>query len=161
VNVADNDRCRRADRVALIRPACSAVRTPPAQQSEQAEGVLGDVQGGTRHCSYSSGVDGIQGPHCGTPTCHDQPDPRWSQRLTGLVRSWKGGPDRCRESLALPSVWRRVFRRTDRIAPSEILALVLALANMWQLREPEFLDLVEPDRRRAAVVEAVRRLTAP
>jgi hypothetical protein len=54
-----------------------------------------------------------------------------------------------------------VFRRTDRIAPSEILALVLALANTWQLREPEFLDLVEPDRRRAAVVEAVRRLTAP
>jgi hypothetical protein len=63
--------------------------------------------------------------------------------------------------VALPSVWRRVFRCTDRIAPSEILALVLALANTWQLREPEFLDLVEPDRRRAAVVEAVRRLTAP
>ena len=50
---------------------------------------------------------------------------------------------------------------TDRLAPGEILALVLALANMWQLREPEFLDLVEPGRRRAAVVEAVRRLTAP
>jgi AcrR family transcriptional regulator len=50
---------------------------------------------------------------------------------------------------------------TDRIAPGEILALVLTLANMWQLREPEFLDLVEKGRRRAAVVEAVRRLTAP
>ncbi|MEV6633609.1 hypothetical protein AB0M54_22950 [Actinoplanes sp. NPDC051470] len=50
---------------------------------------------------------------------------------------------------------------TDHIAAGEILALVLALANMWQLREPEFLDLVEPGRRRAAVVEAVRRLTAP
>ncbi|XVV12567.1 TetR family transcriptional regulator [Actinoplanes sp. CA-131856] len=50
---------------------------------------------------------------------------------------------------------------TDRIAASEILALVLTLANMWQLREPEFLDLVEPDRRRTAVVEAVRRLTSP
>ncbi|GIM94581.1 TetR/AcrR family transcriptional regulator [Paractinoplanes toevensis] len=50
---------------------------------------------------------------------------------------------------------------TDRIPPGEILALVLTLANMWQLREPEFLDLVEPGRRRAAVVEAVRRLTAP
>lgn len=50
---------------------------------------------------------------------------------------------------------------TDRIAPGEILALVLTLANMWQLREPEFLDLVEPARRRAAVVDAVRRLTDP
>ena len=50
---------------------------------------------------------------------------------------------------------------TDRVAPGEILALVLTLANMWQLREPEFLDLVEQDRRRAAVVDAVRRLTAP
>ncbi|MEV6303078.1 TetR family transcriptional regulator [Actinoplanes sp. NPDC051861] len=48
---------------------------------------------------------------------------------------------------------------TDRVAPGEILALVLALANMWQLREPEFLDLVEAGRRRAAVVDAVRRLT--
>ncbi|BBH70050.1 HTH-type transcriptional repressor [Actinoplanes sp. OR16] len=50
---------------------------------------------------------------------------------------------------------------TDRMGATEILALVLALANMWQLREPEFLDLVEPDSRRAVVVEAVRRLTAP
>jgi AcrR family transcriptional regulator len=50
---------------------------------------------------------------------------------------------------------------TDRLSPGEILALILALANMWQLREPEFLDLVAPDRRRAAVVDAVRHLTAP
>ncbi|WP_328473660.1 TetR family transcriptional regulator [Actinoplanes sp. NBC_00393] len=50
---------------------------------------------------------------------------------------------------------------TDRIAAPEILALVLALANMWQLREPEFLDLVESGRRRAAVVDAVRHLTRP
>lgn len=50
---------------------------------------------------------------------------------------------------------------TDRLAPGAILALVLALANMWQLREPEFLDLVDPDLRRATVVDAVRRLTAP
>lgn len=50
---------------------------------------------------------------------------------------------------------------TGHVAPGEILALVLTLANMWQLREPEFLDLVEQDRRRAAMVDAVRRLTAP
>jgi AcrR family transcriptional regulator len=48
----------------------------------------------------------------------------------------------------------------DELAPGEILALVLTLASMWQLREPEFLDLVGPDHRRAAVVNAVRRLTA-
>ncbi len=48
---------------------------------------------------------------------------------------------------------------TDDLTPGEILALVLTLANMWQHREPEFLDLVEPDRRRATVVDAVRRLT--
>ena len=50
---------------------------------------------------------------------------------------------------------------TDTLSPGAMLALALALANMWQLREPEFLDLVEPDRRRATVVDAVRRLTAP
>jgi hypothetical protein len=50
---------------------------------------------------------------------------------------------------------------TDTLTPGAILALALALANMWQLREPEFLDLVEPDPRRATVVDAVRRLTAP
>ena len=50
---------------------------------------------------------------------------------------------------------------TDRLAPGEILALILTLANMWQLREPEFLDLVDQDHRRTTVVEAVQRLTAP
>jgi AcrR family transcriptional regulator len=50
---------------------------------------------------------------------------------------------------------------TDRLPAGEILALVLTLANMWQLREPDFLDLVTPDRRRATIVTAVHRLTTP
>jgi hypothetical protein len=50
---------------------------------------------------------------------------------------------------------------TDRFTAGEVLALVLTLANMWQLREPEFLDLARPNRRRITIVDAVRHLTAP
>lgn len=50
---------------------------------------------------------------------------------------------------------------TTALPAGEILALVLALANMWQQREPEFLDLVAEQDRRTTVVNAVRRLTAP
>jgi AcrR family transcriptional regulator len=49
----------------------------------------------------------------------------------------------------------------DRFTAGEVLALVLALANMWQLREPDFLDLAHPTRRRTLIVEAVRRLVTP
>ena len=52
-------------------------------------------------------------------------------------------------------------RLTDRFTAGEILALVLTLANMWQLREPEFLDLTHPNRRRETIVDAVDHLTAP
>jgi AcrR family transcriptional regulator len=50
---------------------------------------------------------------------------------------------------------------TDGFTAGEVLALALSLANMWQLREPEFLDLAHPGRRREVIVDAVRRLTAP
>jgi hypothetical protein len=50
---------------------------------------------------------------------------------------------------------------TDQFTAGEVLALVLTLANMWQLREPDFLDLTRPTRRRDVIVEAVRRLTTP
>jgi AcrR family transcriptional regulator len=50
---------------------------------------------------------------------------------------------------------------TERFTAGEILALVLTLANMWQLRELEFLDLTRPDRRRETIVDAVHCLTAP
>jgi AcrR family transcriptional regulator len=50
---------------------------------------------------------------------------------------------------------------TDRFTAGEVLALVLTLANMWQLRELEFLDLARPNRRRITIVDAVRQLTAP
>jgi AcrR family transcriptional regulator len=50
---------------------------------------------------------------------------------------------------------------TDRFSAGEVLALVLTLANMWQLREPDFLDLAGPTRRRDLIVDAVRRLTLP
>jgi hypothetical protein len=38
-------------------------------------------------------------------------------------------------------------------------ALVLNLANMWQLQNADFRDLVPQDSRRTTVVDAVRRLT--
>jgi AcrR family transcriptional regulator len=50
---------------------------------------------------------------------------------------------------------------TETLPPGEVLALVLTLATMWQLREPDFQDLVPRSRHRAAIVAAVNRLTAP
>jgi AcrR family transcriptional regulator len=50
---------------------------------------------------------------------------------------------------------------TAEFTAGEVLALVLTLANMWQLREPDFQDLAHPGRRRDVIVESVRRLTAP
>ncbi|MFI6761099.1 TetR family transcriptional regulator [Micromonospora sp. NPDC050417] len=47
---------------------------------------------------------------------------------------------------------------TDRFAAGQILALVLNLANMWQLQGADFLDLVPEANRRATIVDAVRRL---
>ncbi len=49
----------------------------------------------------------------------------------------------------------------DQLTAGQILALVLTLATMWQLREPDLLDLVPTDQRRSTVVAAVRRLTSP
>ncbi|MEK8174522.1 TetR family transcriptional regulator [Streptomyces sp. M19] len=43
----------------------------------------------------------------------------------------------------------------------EILALVLALANMWQHHTEDVSHLVTPAQRRATITDAVRRLTAP
>jgi AcrR family transcriptional regulator len=50
---------------------------------------------------------------------------------------------------------------TDRLTAGEILALVITLANMWQLQNDVFLDLAPRERHRATVVAAVRRLTSP
>jgi AcrR family transcriptional regulator len=50
---------------------------------------------------------------------------------------------------------------TDRLTAGQILAAVLALANMWQQRDADFLDLVPQRQRRSTVVESVRRLTSP
>jgi AcrR family transcriptional regulator len=47
---------------------------------------------------------------------------------------------------------------SDRFSAAETLALVLNLANMWQLQNADYLDLVPAGERRATVVEAVRRL---
>jgi AcrR family transcriptional regulator len=62
------------------------------------------------------------------------------------------------EAIALAQEHGKV---TDEFTAGEVLALVLTLANMWQLREPDFLDLVHPTRRRDVIVDAARRLTAP
>jgi AcrR family transcriptional regulator len=50
---------------------------------------------------------------------------------------------------------------SDRFGPAETLALVLSLAQMFRLQNTDFLDLVPPPERRATIVAAVRRLTAP
>lgn len=50
---------------------------------------------------------------------------------------------------------------SDRYPAAEMLALVLALANMWQQQSGDYLDLVPAARRRALIVDAVRQLTAP
>ncbi len=50
---------------------------------------------------------------------------------------------------------------SDRYTAAEILALVLALANMWQRQSGDYLDLVPAARQRALIVDAVRQLAAP
>jgi AcrR family transcriptional regulator len=50
---------------------------------------------------------------------------------------------------------------TDRLPAGEILALVLALANMWQRPGEDVRTLVPESQRRRTVVDAVRRLVAP
>jgi AcrR family transcriptional regulator len=47
---------------------------------------------------------------------------------------------------------------SSRFSAPETLALVLNLANMWQLQSTDYLDLVPSTERRSTVVEAVRRL---
>ncbi len=49
---------------------------------------------------------------------------------------------------------------TSRLTAGQALALVLTLANMWQLQSADFLDLVPAPDRRATVADAVRRLLA-
>jgi AcrR family transcriptional regulator len=50
---------------------------------------------------------------------------------------------------------------TDKFAAGQILALVITLANMWQLQHDDFLDLAPREQHRATVVAAVQRLTNP
>jgi AcrR family transcriptional regulator len=50
---------------------------------------------------------------------------------------------------------------SDRYPATELLALVLALANMWQWQSGDYLDLVPAAWRRALIVDAVRQLAAP
>jgi hypothetical protein len=47
---------------------------------------------------------------------------------------------------------------SDRYPGPEMLALVLALANMWRWQSGDYLDLVPAAGRRAVIVGAVRRL---
>jgi AcrR family transcriptional regulator len=49
---------------------------------------------------------------------------------------------------------------SDRFSAAGTLALVLTVANMWQQQNADYMDLVPAGERRAAVVEAVRRLVA-
>jgi AcrR family transcriptional regulator len=50
---------------------------------------------------------------------------------------------------------------TGRFTAGQILALVLTLANMWQLQHDDFLELAPREQHRATVVAAVGRLTSP
>ncbi|WP_066363020.1 TetR family transcriptional regulator [Herbidospora mongoliensis] len=50
---------------------------------------------------------------------------------------------------------------TDRIAPGEVLSLVLTIANMWHHQGEETRALVPAESRRSLVVDSVRRLVAP
>jgi AcrR family transcriptional regulator len=50
---------------------------------------------------------------------------------------------------------------SDRFSAGQTLALVLTCANMWQLQNADFRDLVPEAGRRTTVVDAVRRLVAP
>jgi hypothetical protein len=47
---------------------------------------------------------------------------------------------------------------TGEFTAGQILALVLTLANMWQLQHGDFAELVAQEQHRATVVAAVRRL---
>jgi AcrR family transcriptional regulator len=49
---------------------------------------------------------------------------------------------------------------SDRFSAGQTLALVLTCANMWQLQNADFRDLVPEASRRTTLVDAVRRLTA-
>lgn len=50
---------------------------------------------------------------------------------------------------------------TDRMSAGELLALVLAVANMWQRQGEDVRALGAQSQRRRVVVEAVRQLVAP
>jgi AcrR family transcriptional regulator len=50
---------------------------------------------------------------------------------------------------------------SDRFTAGQVLALVLDLANMWQLQNADYLGLVPEQQRRETVVGAVRRLVEP
>jgi len=50
---------------------------------------------------------------------------------------------------------------SDRYPAAEMLAVVLALANMWRWQSGDCPDLVPAARRRALIVGAVRRLATP
>ncbi|MET0494881.1 MAG: hypothetical protein ABW000_17300 [Actinoplanes sp.] len=50
---------------------------------------------------------------------------------------------------------------TGAFTAGQILALVITLANMWQLQHGDFVELVAREQHRATVVAAVRRLTGP
>ena len=61
---------------------------------------------------------------------------------------------------AIEAAQRRGTVRSDRPA-GEILALVLALANMWRQHTEDVGSLVPDAQRRAAITDAVRRLVTP
>lgn len=50
---------------------------------------------------------------------------------------------------------------TDRGSAGELLALVLAIANMWQRQNEDVRDLVPETERRRVVVDTVRQLVSP
>ena len=50
---------------------------------------------------------------------------------------------------------------SNRYTPGQLLALVLALANMWSHQNEDLRGLVPPEAHRATIVDAVHRLTSP
>jgi AcrR family transcriptional regulator len=66
-----------------------------------------------------------------------------------------------REKVAAVADAQRRGVVTDRFTAGQILALVLNLANMWQLQNADFMDLVPEETRRTTIVAAVRHLISP
>ncbi|MGI5500502.1 TetR family transcriptional regulator [Lentzea sp. CA-135723] len=64
------------------------------------------------------------------------------------------------KAAAIEEAQRRGVVTADRTA-AELLALVLSLANMWQLQGEDVRDLVPVGERRRVVVDAVRQLVTP